>query len=90
MLIFSASFTASLGNHFFLEYVGSGFGRLDHFDDLAVGAAFAFLEAMRRFSLPYLRIYLISFVNGYSLKDGVVFLKFKSLSVVFLRFLVVM
>lgn len=78
-----------VGNHLFFEDVSAGLGRLNHLDDLAVGTAFAFLERCNGFLCHILDSYLISLWMVIRLRMGLYFLS-SSLSVVFLRFLVVM
>lgn len=45
-----------VGHHLFLEGVSAGLGALHHFDDLAVGAAFTFLERCYGFLCHILKL----------------------------------
>lgn len=42
--LFEDLFDGVVGNHLLLEGVSTGFGRLNHLDDLGVGAAFTLLQ----------------------------------------------
>ena len=63
-------------HHFFFEDISACLGRFLHFDDFAVGASFTLLkrDALTVFFAMGQLVYLISFVNGHSFEDGVVFL----------------
>ena len=84
--LFQSVLDGVVGNHFFLEYVGSGLGRFDHFDYLAVGAAFALLERCDGFLCHISELLFDFFVNGNSFKNRVVLLELKTLGGVFAVF----
>lgn len=42
--LFKSSLYCVVGNHFFFEDVGAGFGRTLHLDDFAISAAFTLLK----------------------------------------------
>ncbi len=44
IFLFKSVFNGVVGHHFLFEDVSTGLGRLNHFDYLAIGTAFAFLE----------------------------------------------
>ena len=68
-----------VGNHLFLEGVGTGLRRLNDLDDLAIGAAFSLLESCNGF-LCHESVRLFNFlVYGDFLEDGVVFLQLQTL-----------
>ena len=71
-----------IGNHLFLESVSTGLRRLNDLDDLAIGAAFSFLERCNGF-LCHESVRLFNFfVYGNFLKNGVVLLQLKTLGCV--------
>lgn len=76
-VLFEGVLHGVVGYHLFFEDVGAGFGRFYHFDDFRVGAAFTGLKGCNGF-LCHISGLFNFFVNGYALKDGVVFLKLKS------------
>ena len=44
IFLFKSVFNGVVGHHLFFKDIGTGLGRLHHFDDLAIGTAFTFLK----------------------------------------------